>query len=141
MIAFTLPVDPLTVQTGGKRLVIIGGKPRFFKTKKVSSWEKAVGLIANRYRPPEPFSCPVVLQANFILRRPQRLNSKRHPDGRVVAPLRPDLDNLVKGLQDALKGFWADDSQVVDLHVRKYYAAKGEDAKIEVNINVVKEIE
>jgi Holliday junction resolvase RusA-like endonuclease len=77
----------------------------------------------------------VKLCVTFVIRRPQSLGGKKHPEGRLLAPKRPDLDNLQKGLQDALKGFWEDDSQIVELNLRKVYAAKGEEPKIEVQIH------
>lgn len=139
MIAFTLPLDPHSVQHGGKRVAVINGKPRFFKTKKAASWANAVGLCANRYRPSQPFSCPVKLCVTFVIRRPQSLGGKKYPEGRLPAPKRPDLDNLQKGLQDALKGFWEDDSQIVELSLKKVYSAKGEEPKIEVEIHTYEE--
>lgn len=141
MIAFTLPLDPISIQHGGKRVCVVGGRPRFFKTKKAASWQTAVGLAANRHRPPQPFSCPLALEVTFVIRRPQSLSAKRHPDGRTPAPRRPDLDNLQKGLQDALQGFWEDDSQIVQLNLAKVYAARGEDPKIEIKIHKYNEQE
>jgi Holliday junction resolvase RusA-like endonuclease len=139
MIRFVLPVDPLTVQTGGKRICVIAGRPRFFKTKKVEKWETAVGLLSNPHRPRTPFAGPIRLTAVFVLKRPQSLAGKKHPDGRLYSIKRPDVDNLVKGLQDALKGFWEDDSQVVEMALTKVYAAKGEEPKIEITIESINE--
>ena len=41
-------------------------------------------------------------------------------------PTKPDAENFCKELQDVmtLLGWWCDDSQVVDLHIVKYYAEK-----------------
>ena len=41
-------------------------------------------------------------------------------------PTKPDAENFCKELQDVmtLLGWWGDDSQVVDLHIVKYYAEK-----------------
>lgn len=45
---------------------------------------------------------------------------------------KPDADNYLKGVKDALKGIiWKDDSQVVDAFVRKRYSAR---PRIEVKI-------
>lgn len=36
---------------------------------------------------------------------------------------KPDADNYIKAIKDALKSvIWRDDSQVVDLHISKYYS-------------------
>lgn len=61
---------------------------------------------------------PVRLLVVFYLARPKSL-------GRRVAhhTTRPDLDKLTRSVGDALTGvMWNDDSQVVDLQVRKRYA-------------------
>lgn len=43
-------------------------------------------------------------------------------DGSVHPAKKPDLDNVVKAVKDALNGVvWLDDSQVVDLHATKRY--------------------
>ena len=54
----------------------------------------------------------------------QLLRPKSAPKRRVTWPIgRPDADNYAKLVLDALNGvLWRDDSQVVDLHVRKVYS-------------------
>mgnify|MGYP003342791400 CR=1 FL=1 len=71
----------------------------------------------------------------FVLKRPQRLKA----NGRQPAPVRPDRDNLLKPLQDALTQamFWVDDSQIVAGETLKLYAAKTEKPCIEVKISKV----
>ena len=55
--------------------------------------------------------------------------------GRIRPTKRPDLDNLYKGVTDALNGLaYDDDSQIVDGHIRKYYA---EEDYVIVNIKEV----
>lgn len=51
---------------------------------------------------------------------------------------RPDLDNLMKNLQDYMTklGYYADDSQIVVLCARKFYGSKN---KIEIEISEVSE--
>jgi len=61
---------------------------------------------------------PVRLSVVFTLPRPVSLPK------RVTAPTKkPDLDKLARAVKDALTGvMWQDDSQVVELVVRKRYA-------------------
>ncbi|NRG47334.1 RusA family crossover junction endodeoxyribonuclease [Bacillus sp. CRN 9] len=43
--------------------------------------------------------------------------------GELRPVTKPDVDNYVKGIKDALKSvIWQDDSQVVDLLVSRYYS-------------------
>lgn len=45
--------------------------------------------------------------------------------GDVLPTTKPDLDNVIKAIMDALNGIvWQDDKQVVQLAVRKRYAEK-----------------
>jgi Holliday junction resolvase RusA-like endonuclease len=53
--------------------------------------------------------------------------SKKKADAAAEGTLRlvtkPDVDNYVKGVKDALKNvIWKDNSQVVDLSVSKFYS-------------------
>ncbi len=58
------------------------------------------------------------LEITFKLLRPKSVSAKKRPD-----PItRPDLDNLVKAVKDALNGvLWRDDSQVIELEAKKIY--------------------
>ena len=51
----------------------------------------------------------------------------------LVKPLvKPDLDNIAKGICDALNGIaWKDDKQITDLYVGKRY---DENPRVEVDI-------
>lgn len=52
--------------------------------------------------------------------------------GEIKPTTKPDVDNYLKGVKDALKGIiWRDDSQVVDVYARKRYSAR---PRIEVKI-------
>ena len=55
---------------------------------------------------------------------PLRKSDKCAPGALVPHTVRPDADNLVKALLDAMTraGVWEDDAQVYDLHVRKFRA-------------------
>lgn len=76
-----------------------------------------------------PAGVPLRMELVFMLKRPKGhygtgRNAGRLKGGLPGAPMgRPDLDNLAKAVMDALTdmGLWADDSQVVDLRVRKLW--------------------
>ena len=60
----------------------------------------------------------LVLELIFLLKRPKSLPRK------VLHHIKkPDLDNLVKAIKDALKGIcYRDDSQIVRINAEKIYA-------------------
>lgn len=107
------------------------GRPRFFIRRKAVGNQKLIGS-----QDPEKskswketvkwqaIECkakiqdgPLWLFLHFKLPRPKSLSKKVHHHTK-----KPDLDNLVKGVKDGLKGIcYADDSQVVRLAATKEY--------------------
>ena len=136
-IAFTLPVDPMSIQFAGKRVMVRAGRPVFFKQKRASNWDALIARLSAPYLPAQPFTGALYMDVTFVVRRPQALMGKKHPPGRIPHLKRPDIDNLQKGLQDALKAFWVVDSQIADLHLTKWYAAKNEEPSIRVRIQPI----
>ena len=56
---------------------------------------------------------PLILDVAFYLPRPKKLMRKRDPAGPIPHADKPDLDNLLKAVKDALKGvLWRDDCQI-----------------------------
>jgi Holliday junction resolvase RusA-like endonuclease len=134
-IAFRLPVCPKSIQFAGKRVMVRAGRPVFFANKDARLFAQKVDIHSRAFRPQKPLEGPVSVYVSFVIQRPKALMGKKHLPSRIPAIKRPDLDNLVKGLLDALQGFWIDDSQIVELHLIKAYAAKEEDPHIYININ------
>lgn len=65
---------------------------------------------------------PLRLELTVLLARPRRLIYRRRAMPRLPAPVKPDADNLVKAVKDALnRRLYADDAQVVEMLVRKFY--------------------
>lgn len=55
--------------------------------------------------------------------------------GRIRPSTKPDIDNYIKQVFDALNGLiWEDDSQIVTVHARKFY---DEIPRLELDINTV----
>jgi Holliday junction resolvase RusA-like endonuclease len=136
-IEFTIPIQALSLQSSGKRMVIRNGRPVFFKNKRASDYHKLICAYVARYLPKSPFSVPMHVSVEFHLPRPARLNGKKHFDGIIPHDRRPDLDNLQKSLQDALYGFWNDDAQIASLSLRKFFAAKNQRPHINIQINPI----
>ena len=137
MISFTIPVAAKSVQTGGKRMMIRGGKPLFFKDKATDTYDKSIIALAARHRPVLPLTGPLRVAIEFFLSRPKNRMRKCDAEGSIWCDKRPDIDNLVKGVLDPLTklGFWQDDSQITTLVVSKCYHMKNGAAYISIQVS------
>jgi Holliday junction resolvase RusA-like endonuclease len=123
-ITFTVPGTPKGQPR--PRFARVGAFVRTYETKDASSnkqniaaWALSAGV--------KPAAGPVTVTISAYLPRPQRLCRKKDSPDPLPATCKPDWDNIGKAVCDALNGVaYADDSQVVIGHVRKYYHAVGE---------------
>lgn len=123
MIKFTVYGQP--IPKARARTVVHNGKVMTFTPAKTRSWETLVALEANR-RVKKLLEGPVALTVNFYLGRPKSVK-------REWPVVRPDLDNLLKSVKDALCGrVFRDDAQVVRCEMGKYYTCELPRAEIEV---------
>lgn len=96
---------------------------RSFDPPKAVAWKDTVRLqVLQAGPPPALLPGPVGLVLVFLLPRPGSLPR------RVRYPMKkPDLDNLVKGVKDAIRGvIYRDDAVVVDTLARKRFAGEAE---------------
>lgn len=105
--------------TGKARAVVTHDNSR------TKGWQQTIAEAAGRALDEIPFGAgmwatePIRLLVVFYLARPKSLGKKTN----VHHTKKPDLDKLARSVGDALTGvLWNDDSQVVDLQVRKRYA-------------------
>lgn len=91
--------------------------------------KEVFAMRCKRHAPEEPFDFPVGIDIQFWLKRPKTHYRTGKYSDRIkrTAPyfhiIRPDIDNLVKFVADALTGlFWVDDSIICDLNIVKRYA-------------------
>lgn len=138
-IELQIPIEAIPVQTGGKRMFVKAGKPIFFKDKRTMRYLEAIRLFTRVKAPKQALAGPLGIEVLFVMARPSRLQRKKDPSGRIWMDVRPDHDNLLKGLQDALADFWGDDGQICDARIQKVYAAKGEDPSIRLCIFTIDE--
>ena len=82
-------------------------------------WKRTVQQQVIDRRPPAPLAeVPLAMDLTFHLPRPQSL-----PKRITEHTKRPDLDNLVKAIKDALRGvIYHDDAQIVRLMAGKVYS-------------------
>ena len=125
LMRFTLPIAPVPK-----------ARPRFahgraYSDPKSVAFENEFIYLALKHRPEKPLSCDIALVLTFTIERPPSVK-------RPFPSVRPDLDNYVKGVKDAMnKVFYIDDAQVVATSAKKIYGATG---SIEVQIARVETI-
>jgi len=88
--------------------------------KEVVAWHERIAAVKQGLR--NPVIDPISIRLTFLMGR----------NGKSLHPTkRPDLDNLAKAVQAALKGIvYADDSQIVEAHLFKQYG--GPEVRIEI---------
>lgn len=72
----------------------------------------------------------------IITKRPKIHN--KHVDEIIPKPTKPDLDNYIKSVLDAITaaGIWKDDNLVCSIKAAKYYGAEGFVGQTEIKITV-----
>ena len=93
---------------------------------------------ANRKDWPFEYANPIYLEMYFYHKRPQRLLRKKDTSLTIPKETKPDLDNLVKLIKDALNdsGYWADDKHNTTILADKMYVAKGEEPRTDIFIYI-----
>ena len=124
LIKFTVYGD--AVAQGRPRATSIGGHVRLYDPEKSRSYKEIVRIDALKVRPEKPLGGAISLTIIVYKSIPKSMSKKRQKlalKGDARPTTKPDIDNVVKGIKDALKGvIWRDDSQVVTLSAKKYYS-------------------
>lgn len=138
MITFRIDIVPpkATSQGAGKRMVVVKGRPMFFKNGKAQSAENDLTLLCSQFTPLSPMEGPLALHVDFVWPWRKSEPKRRIALGRVPMTSKPDCSNAVKMIEDVLTklGFWKDDNQITDLRVTK---AWGDKPGIEIAIQAV----
>lgn len=118
---------------------ITKARPRFFrKGNYVGTYTDGKTKVAQDnfraqampYRPMRPYKGALKLEVNFQMIKPKSYNRRV-----VFWTKKPDLDNLVKLVKDSMNQiFWEDDSQVVEMNIKKRY---GEENFTEVTVEAL----
>lgn len=133
VLSFTVVADP--VAQPRHKASSIGGKARMYLPAKhpVHAFKKSVQKSAQAAFNGEPMDGPFTLNCRFVMKRPQRMVWKKRPMPREEHLSKPDTDNLLKSVKDALTGIlWVDDSQVWREIGEKVYADGSEVPHLEV---------
>lgn len=132
----TIPGQP--VAQGRGRAVRFGDSVRVIDPAKSRSWKgvasyylmmarRAAGLAS-------PYDVPLRVEIDAYFKRPKSMK----PGPATFRPSRPDADNVAKAVLDAgLSVAWTDDAIVVELLIRKWFAATGDVPRVEVRAEEV----
>lgn len=136
MIAFTVYGEP--VAQGRPRLATINGHARAYDPKKSRDYKDYVKLAAAAHAPAALLEGALCIAVKVFRPIPKSFSKKKVAEaerGQIRPTSKPDADNYVKGIKDALNTvIWKDDSQIVDMHVTKWYSQR---PRVEVEIKIV----
>ena len=116
-IRLMIPGQPPRTTAQEHKVYMAGGRPRFYKPARLKQAEKYLLSHISEHAPSEPLHGAVVLDVTWSFA------GRGHKDGEPKIT-RPDTDNLQKLLKDCLtdSGYWVDDAQVTEEHVRKMWS-------------------
>ena len=131
--------DP--VAQGRPRFSRQGGFVKAYDPAKSRDYKQYVRLVAAQDAPEAPVTGAVVLSLKIYRAMPKSMSKAKREAalaGQLRPTTKPDVSNVLKGVEDALKGLWyVDDSQIVGYgEVGKWYA---ESPRIEVTMTEVED--
>ena len=130
---FTVPGVPVAQprhRVGPRGAYIPKGHPiHAYKQEVLLAWQSLPAVYG------EPMPGAVSVGLTFWFPRPQAICWKTKPQIAAVKTTKPDLDNLAKGVLDALQHHaFGDDSQVVELRLSKWIVRGGALPRTEITI-------
>ncbi len=137
-ISFTIYGEP--VAQGRPKLTTINGMARAYDPKKSRDWKDYVKLAAGEHAFDALLEGPLSLEVTIYRQTTKAISSSKKKSeaaemGELLPVSKPDVDNYLKGIKDALNGvIWKDDSQVTDVIARKRYSAR---PRVEVTITTL----
>ena len=128
--SWTILGDP--VGKGRPRFARCGSGVRTYTPERTATWEAIAREVFACSWDGGPIADAVELDVVAVFRRPKRLD--RVADVRQLHLARPDADNVLKAVGDALEkaGVVRNDSQVVKATAAKVYAREDEGPRVEV---------
>ena len=122
--SIVIPGD--AVPQGRPRVVRIGGRTIAYDPPKSKAYKALVRRYAAQNAPTEPLDGAVTLYVQIYRSVPKSWSKKKREAaiaGVIQPTTKPDVSNIVKGIEDALNGIWyKDDSQIVHEYSMKQYA-------------------
>lgn len=120
-----LTIDGVPVAKGRPRL----GRYGTYTPKKTQEYEEYVKMCwVAKYGSIQPSEQSLEVNIVFYLPIPKSVNKKQRAemlDGRIKHTKKPDIDNLIKSVLDALNGIaYSDDSKIIKVAAEKQYSEK-----------------
>ena len=142
-ISFTVPTIPVAQPRQRHRIMQAGGRTFAHNvtptTHPVNAFKAAVQLAAREAYAGPPLDGPVSLHVEFYFPRPGRLRWKKRDMPALLHDTKPDLENCLKSLMDALTGIaFHDDRQVAKVSAEKWYTDGGSGPRVKVEVEVVR---
>jgi Holliday junction resolvase RusA-like endonuclease len=124
-ITFYIPGTP--VPKGRPRFARRGAFVTTYTDDKTASYENLVKIVAQQaMKGAEIFTGAVSVFVSLNVTPPASWSQKKQKqalDGQIFPTSKPDVDNVVKGIFDALNDIvWKDDKQVCDVTISKRYS-------------------
>jgi len=120
MVSFTVYIEP--VAKARPRVSMRKGRAFAYTPKKSADYEAAIA----DHCPNKPIEGPLALNLQFGIPIPTSWSKRKKADAMsgVIRPTsRPDIDNYIKAVMDAVNGqAYHDDSQVVSIFAKLIYA-------------------
>lgn len=133
MIQFTVYGEP--VAQGRPKFSTASGFPKAYDPAKSRDYKDYVRLAAAEHAPTALLEGSIGMMLTIYRSIPKSFSKKKvvlAEAGDLRPTTKPDVDNYLKGVKDALKGvIWKDDSQVVEVFAQKRYSVR---PRIEVKI-------
>lgn len=137
MLKIVIPGSP--IGQGRPKFSTINGHPKAYDPEKSRNYKAYVKLLAVQAMKEQGFemidgACAVIIQAYFEV---PKSKSKKFREAALLDQVRPtkkpDADNIVKAIQDALNGLvYKDDACIVNLSCEKFYS---DNPRVEVYIS------
>lgn len=138
---YTAVVPGEPVAQGRPRFSVRDNHVRAHDPKKNVNYKVYIRLMAARSGPETPVEVPVRLGLRIYRGIPKSWSKKKREraDAGAIRPVtKPDISNILKGVEDALNGLWYhDDSQIVEYgEMGKWYSAR---PRIEITMELIEE--
>lgn len=120
MIQFPIHIEPMGAVRMTQR-----SKWKDATAQRYLSYKNFIGLVARQHIT-EPLDKPVSVKLAFYYPIPKSWSKVKKDDANdqgIMPAVKPDIDNCIKGVFDALNGVaWKDDNLVVDVWSMKRYS-------------------
>lgn len=137
-IAFFLNIEPQppTVTHQEKKVRVVKGKPFYYDPPELKNARALLTAKIAKYRPAEPWDCPIQFCIRWIFRIPDSQARKKDAPRERWKTTKPDTDNLNKMIKDVMTdcGFWKDDALVCREIIEKKEYAPGEKHGVLISI-------